>query len=240
MVRTLLVLAVAVVPGCAEVKGGFRPEEAPWDRSGRPPVPRGHFGVTLDTFEVAREDKTAFEALARLSEPAPVAGAAPLEANGLRILRGRGDFVSAFHAEVEKVRRTDHQSAFLVVAPGQDAKLSVVRGSVPERPLAVPLVAGSSTRRTLELAPQGTGFTIRARELPNRLVDLTVTPWVASTEGGETILTEMSTSLTVELGRPYVLFGVQGEAETAGALFLSCWKMRVRRSMVAVITVDSP
>jgi len=240
MIRTLLFLAVACVPGCAEVKGGYRPEEAPWDRSGRPPVPRGQFGVTIDTFEIAREDRTPFEALARLSEPTAVAGAAPLEANGLRIVRGRGDFVPAFQAEVEKTRTTQHRSEFVIVAPGKEARLSIVRESVLERPVSVPLVVGKSPQRTVELAPQKSGFIVLAKSLPNRLVELTVTPWAASAEGTEMILTELAATLTLESGRPYVFFGVQDEAESAGALLLSCWKMRVRRLVVAAITVEAP
>src|SRR6267378_4311551 len=101
MARHFLVLAVVLLPGCAEVKPGFRPEEAPWSRDTSTPPPKGQFRVTLNQFEVAAKDRAALQGAVRFAAPEiAVAGAPALEDHGIRVLAGQPNLTTSLEADL--------------------------------------------------------------------------------------------------------------------------------------------
>ncbi|HEY3225566.1 MAG TPA: hypothetical protein VGK61_01060 [Planctomycetota bacterium] len=241
MARPILVLALVLLPGCAEVKPGFRPEEAPWSRDTTTRPPRGHLRVTLNLFEVAAKDRAALQGVAKFAAPEiAVAGAPALETHGILIVPGKDNLRASVDADLRRTGSMTTQTVFMVMLPNEEARIEVYRESPVERPVEVPLYKDKQKAGTATLEAEAGGFLAKAKKLPRGLLEMRLTPWFRSPAGKEKTIAEAAADVVLDPGRPYALFVKQEESESVGSLLLSRGSGLSRRYILLVLTVEEP
>ena len=234
----LLALLLLSVPGCAvEVAPPYGRDDRPWIEHPLPDVPPGNIKITIDTFRVSDEECAAFDLAMKFEDRAAVvAVGGPLHQNGFSVMAGVRRFVVDFRAQAASYGSFRHESAFIIVADGHEASLSVVRGLPRVDAIEVPVMHAGAVLRTVRLLPTGSGFSVVARHAGGRAVDLQLTPWILDDNGREVVFAEASAHLVVEAGRPYAISGVGH----LGRAVFSRWTETSRGRTLQVLTVELP
>jgi hypothetical protein len=241
MARHFLVLALVLLPGCAEVKPGFRPEEAPWSRDTSTPPPRGQLRVTLKMFEVAAKDRAALQGVAQFAAPEiAVAGAPALEDHGIRVMAGRPSLATSLEVELRRARAASVRNSFMVFLPGEEARIEVFQGAPVEGPVSVPLYKDRVKTGAVEIEAEAAGFLAKFKKLPRGILEMHLTPWFRTPSGKERLLEAAGADLVIDPRRPYAFFAKQEETESLGSVLLSRGSGLSRRFILLVITVEEP
>ena len=154
-------------------------------------------------------------------------------------LQGTRNFIAAFKAETEKYRSRSYTRAFQLGADGYEAQRQVVDRVATSTTYVIPIYNGTAIVRTYDVIPVGTMLAIKPKKRGN-LVDLEVTPVFSQVKGGTIQVVELTTHLTVEVGRPYVIMAHEETKESFGAAFFSKRTGRSTRKVMQVLTVEAP
>ena len=231
-------LPLLLLAGCIDFREERR--EDPFDRYERMPVGEGNIKITVELFEFDVEEATAFDAAFALRDRnVVVAGGGIFGNNGATVMAGGRDFVAAFRAQTEKYRSRSYTRTFQLVADGYEASLSVVDRVAAPVTFVVPITSGAVVIRTYEVLPTGTMLSVRPKK-NGPLVDLEVTPVFMERAGRSVRITELTTRLSVEPGRPYVIMARDEARESFGSAFFSKRHGRSSRRVMQVLTVEAP
>ncbi|HKS15893.1 MAG TPA: hypothetical protein VJU16_01120 [Planctomycetota bacterium] len=241
MARAFLVFVVLLNPGCAEVRPGFRPEEAPWSRDTAPPVPRGHLRVTLDIFEVPEKDRDALQGAGKFAAPeVAVSGGATFEVHGFRVIPGQETMSASIHADLRRAATVKARTIFMVAVPGEPSRLELFHGATVLGPVSVPIFKDRAKVGTVEIEPAAGGFAMKAKRLSKGLLEVRLAPWFVAPSGKETVIEEAAADLVLDPGRPYAILAKTDAAETVGSVTLSKGSGPYRRCLLVVLTVEDP
>lgn len=241
MARSILVLALVLLPGCAEVKPGFRPEEAPWSRDSSTPPPKGALRVTLNLFEVAAKDRAALDGVTRFAAPEiAVAGAPALEDHGIRVIAGQPNLATSLEADLRRTGSATTRNSFMIFLPGEEARIELFQGALVEGPVTVPLFKDRLKTGTAEIEAEAAGFLAKFKKLPRGIQEVRLTPWFRIPSGGEKALGEAGADLVIDPRRPYAFLAKREESESLGSVLLSRGSGLSRRFILLVITVEEP
>jgi len=239
MARTFLVLALVFLPGCAEVKPGFRPEEAPWSRDTTTRPPKGHLRVTLNVFEVAAKDRAALQGVAKFAaREVAVAGASGLEAHGILVVAGKDSLPASVDADLRRTGSMTTQTVFMVMLPNEEARIEIYREAPVEGPVEVPLYKDQQKSGSATLEAEAGAFLAKGKKLPRGLLEMRLTPWFRSPAGQEKAIAEAAADVVLDPGRPYALYAKQEESESVGSLLMSRGSGVSRRHILLILTVE--
>lgn len=212
------------------------------DEIARMPIPRGNIRVTIDTFEFLDRDTAAFDLAVRYRDPNVGIGIGELyRTNGLIAFAAQKNFVAAFRAQSSKFRSSKHTSSFLVMADQSESRLEVLEKMPVPMLHVIPIYNGAVLVRSVEYRVLGSGLYVRPVSIGPASVQLEVTPFLATEDAGApsiTRITELTTRMVAEDGRPYVIMGSNEQAQSVGAAMFSYRSQTTMRRLLQVLTVD--
>ena len=232
-------LPLLLLAGCLDYNEERRRDD-PFDRYERMGVGAGNIKVTVEQFEFDAADTAAFDAaFAYRDGNIAVGGGAIFGGNGATVFAGTRNFIAAFRADTEKYRSRTYNKTFQVVADGYEAQLQVVDRLTTSVTVVIPIYSGTVLVKTYNVIPTGTMLAIKPRKRGN-IVDLEVTPVFAERKGESVQVVELTTHLTVEVGRPYVIMAHEEAKESFGSAFFSRRAGSSTRKIMQVLTVEAP
>ncbi len=230
-------LPLLLLAGCIDFVDDRRRED-PFDRYDRLPVGEGNVKVVIEKFEFDDEDRAAFDAaFAYRDRNVEIGGGGIFGSNGATVFAGTRDFVAGFRAATEKYRSRQYTKSFQIVADGYEAELHVVESVATPALIAIPVYEGTILVKTYQVTVTGTSLLVRPKRKGN-LVDIDVTPVFADRKAGAVRITELSTRLTVEAGRPTVIMAHDERQDSFGGTFFTRRAGRSTRRIVQVLTVE--
>jgi hypothetical protein len=236
--RKIAVLILgALAGGCYDFAEASRRED-PFERYANLPPPPGNLRVTVEHYEFEAADAAAFDlALRYRDNGVTLAGGSVYGPNGAIAFAGVRAFSAAFRAESRKFRSRDFRTFFLLVADGHEAELHVLTALPGTSTVVVPVYDGAVVIRRYEFIPVGTSLLVKPTK-KGEVVDLEITPVISDRASGAVRITELSTHLTVEPGRPTVLMSHEERRDTFGAFFFSRRAGSTTRRVLQVVTVE--
>ncbi len=212
-------------------------EPDPWERYAQAPVPPGNVRVRVEAFEFAAEDRAAFDLALRYRDPSIAVSAGRLGGpNGLTLFAATGNFLAAFRAESRRYRSRRETTQSLLVAEGAEGSFQSVERRAAPAAVVIPVYDGAVVVRTIRTEGTGSGMAVRPRPLPDGRLEIELTPWLASREGGGIRLTELSTRVAVRPGTPVVLLSADETSETLGTALLGLRSSAgLRRTLLVLV-----
>lgn len=235
---TLLLLALA---GCVVED---RRRDDPFENAPSYRIPRGNIRVNIDTYEFSDREDQAFEAALGYRDASVDVGVGGIfRPNGLVLFAARRNFAAAFRAQTSRYSTRRYWNQFIVTAENSEARLD----SIQQAPVAtlhvIPVYNGAVFVRNIEYKVLGSGFWVRPLSLGPTSAQVEITPWLAYSDGDHPAhdvvrITELSTRLVMEEGRPYVIMGSSEMVQSmGGALFTYRTTTSVRR-LLQVLSIE--
>jgi hypothetical protein len=235
-------VCILALVGCVvEDRRSSREDRFPEPQTYR--VPKGNIGILVETYDFSEKEREAFDAALRYRDSSVEVGAGGVYGpNGMMLFGAQRNFSAAFRAQTSRTSSRRYTSNYLMTMENSEAQLiSVDQAAVPTVHV-IPIYNGAVFVRSAEYRVTGSGMVVRPLSIGGTSAQVELTPFVSYVEkehpGADVVrLTELTTRVVVEDGRPYVIMSTSEQAQSVGTALFSYRGQSGARRILQVLTV---